>query len=289
MVEGTRRPVLGDSTDDQKRHLNSLEDCFAWAQSKVDRKDAERLLEHVFSTTTSQLYTNPSLQVTAESAKDFSTCVNRRSRGEPVEYITEECYFWTHKLRVTPNVLIPRPETEVLVETALQFLQNGDRVLDLGAGSGAIALALSSELNLKVVAADIDLNALTLSRDNADRLGLDVEMIHSDWYSSVKGSFNVIVSNPPYVAASDPLLTQSELCYEPRVALASRKNGLEALETVILGSTKFLDKGGHLLVEHGFDQRDPVIDFFKRAGFCNIKTRNDYGTIPRVVIGERGE
>ena len=247
--------MIGDSTDDQTRDLNSLGDCFVWARSKVGRRDAERLLEYAFGTTSSQLYTNPMLHVTSDSAKYLSGLVSRRSNGEPVEYIIEECYFWTQKLRVTSDVLIPRPETEVLVESALQFLQDGDRVLDLGTGSGAIALALSSELNLRVVAADIDLNALTLSRDNADRLGLDVEMIQSDWYSSVQGLFNVIVSNPPYVSASDPLLTQSELRYEPRVALASSKNGLEALETVIFGATEFLEKGGHLLVEHGFDQR----------------------------------
>ena len=271
------------------QRYNRLEKCFAWARSKIGRRDAERLLEHVLGTTTIQLYTNPTLHVAPKAFKDLSELVDRRSRGEPVEYITEECYFWTQKLRITSDVLVPRPETEVLIESALQFLRDGDRVLDLGTGSGAIALALSSELNLKVVAADIDLNALDLSGNNAERLGLDIELVQSDWYSSITGTFDVIVSNPPYVAAGDLLLTQSELCFEPRAALASGNNGLEALETVIHGSTKFLEKGGHLLVEHGFDQRDPVLNLFKRAGFSNIETRNDYGHKPRVVFGERGE
>ena len=278
-----------DSTEDQTHHLNNLGNCFACARSKIGRRDAERLLEHVLGTTTSQLYTNPSLHVPTEAIKRLSGLVLRRSRGEPVEYITGDCYFWNQELQVTPEVLIPRPETEILVESALQFLRDGDRVLDLGTGSGAIALALSSELNLRVVATDIDPNALILSRENADRLGRDVELIQSDWYSSVEGLFDAIVSNPPYVSESDPLLTKSELRYEPRVALATGKNGLEALETVILGSTKFLRKGGHLIVEHGFDQRDSVLSLFDRSGFVNIVSRNDYGQLPRIVFGERGE
>ena len=281
--------MLGESTENQTHHLTSLGACFSWARSRVGRRDAERLLEHALGTTTSQLYTNPTLCVTTKTASYFYGLVSRRSRGEPVEYITEECYFWTHKLKVTPDVLIPRPETEVLIESALQCLQNGDRVLDLGTGSGAIALALSSELDLEVLATDIDQDALDLSRENASRLGLEVELVHSDWYSSIEGLFDVIVSNPPYVASDDPLLTQSDLRYEPRLALASEENGLEALETVILGSTEFLEEGGWLLVEHGYDQRDQVISMFSKAGLRCINCRNDYGDIPRVVFGQKGE
>ena len=288
-VESTRHPVLGESTEIQAHELNNLGNCFVWARTKVGRRDAERLLEYAFGTTTSQLYTTPSLQVTAEAAKNLSVWVNRRCRGEPVEYITEECYFWTHKLRVTPDVLIPRPETEILVESALKFLKDGDHVLDLGTGSGAIALALGSELNLKVLGTDIDLDALSLSQENADRLGLEVELVRSDWYSSVEGRFDVIVSNPPYVAVDDPLLTQSELRYEPQIALASGNNGLDALETVILGSSDYLKEGGSLLVEHGHGQRDQVLSMFSRAGFRSINCRNDYGGIPRVVFGQKGE
>lgn len=281
--------MLGKSTEVQTHELNNLANCLVWARAKVGRRDAERLLEHVLGTTTSKLYTNPSMHVTTEDAMFFSGLVSRRSQGEPVEYITEECYFWTHKLRVTPDVLIPRPETEVLVETALQFLQNGDRVLDLGTGSGAIALALSSELNLRVVGTDIDRNALDLSRENVDRLGIDIELVQSDWYSSVEGRFDVIVSNPPYVASDDLLLTQSDLRYEPRIALASEKNGLGALENVVLGSTEYLEEGGWLLVEHGYDQRDQVLCMFSKAGFHDINRRNDYSDIPRVVFGQKGE
>ncbi len=281
--------MLTDTTEDQTNHLKNLGDCFAWARSKIGRRDAERLLEHVLGTTISQLYTNPSLQVTDEAAKRLSELVSRRSGGEPVEYITEECYFWTQKLRITSDVLIPRPETEVLIESALQFLQDGNRVLDLGTGSGAIALALSSELNLRVVATDIDLNALNLSRENSDRLDFDVELVQSDWYSSVEGLFDVIISNPPYVAIGDPLLTKTELRYEPRSALASNKNGLEALESVIFGSTEYLEEGGSLLVEHGYDQRDQVLNMFNKAGFHNIGCRNDYSDNPRVVFGQKRE
>lgn len=281
--------MLGKSTDVQTHELNNLANCFVWAQTKVGRRDAERLLEHVLGTTTSQLYTNPSMHVTTVDATFFSGLVSRRSQGEPVEYITEECYFWTHKLRVTPDVLIPRPETEVLVETALQFLQNDDRVLDLGTGSGAIALALCSELDLNVVGSDVDSSALDLSRENVDRPGIDIELVQSDWYSSIEGPFDMIVSNPPYVASEDPLLTQSDLRFEPRIALASEKNGLGALENVILGSTECLEESGWLLVEHGYDQRAQVLSMFSKAGFRNINCRNDYSDIPRVVFGQKGE
>lgn len=269
--------------------ITYLGTCFAWARNQVGRLDAERLLEHALGTTTVQLYTDSSMHIDAESVKRLRELVNRRSSGEPIPYITEECYFWNQKLRVTPSVLIPRPETEVLVETSLGYLQEGDRVLDLGTGSGAIALALRSEMCLRVLASDIDESALNLCKENARRLNLDIEVVQSDWYASITGLFKLISSNPPYVASNDSRLSHSELRFEPRIALASERNGLQALQTVIMESPRFLEKKGVLVVEHGHDQREPVLDLFKKAGFRNIRYRNDYGAHPRVATGERGE
>ncbi|MCY3885097.1 MAG: peptide chain release factor N(5)-glutamine methyltransferase [Gammaproteobacteria bacterium] len=278
-----------DTSEQLIKYPNALGDCFSLAREKIGRRDAERLLGHVFGTSTTQLYSSPKMHVTHDEAQVFFDLVERRRHGEPIEYMTQKCYFWTQKLRVSPAALIPRPETEVLVEAALQLLRDGNRVLDLGTGTGAIALALRSELELQVVASDISVEALELCAENANQLNLAVETLRSDWYSAVGGSFDVIISNPPYVANDDPVLTQSSLRYEPLKALASEKNGLGALETVILGSKPYLVDGGWLLVEHGYNQREEVLGLFNEAGFRNIDCRSDYNDNPRVIFGEKSE
>lgn len=278
-----------NTTEQLTKCLNNLGDCFAWARDQIGRGDAERLLGHVLGTSTVQLYSDPKMHVTQHRARRVFDLVTRRSHGEPIEYITQTCYFWTLELRVTPSVLIPRPETEILVETALQLLRRGNRILDLGTGTGAIALALRSELELQVVASDISVEALELCAENANRLNLAIETLRSNWYSNIVGPFDVIVSNPPYVADDDPILTKSNLRFEPRAALASENNGLDALEKVVMGSKQYLVNGGWLLVEHGYDQREEVLGFFGEAGFRNIECRSDYSNNPRLVLGERSE
>lgn len=246
---------------------------------------------HVLDATRTQIHLQPNRTLTPDQVGQFCSLIAHRQDGVPVAYITQESYFWKQKLHITPNVLVPRPETELLVETALNLLQDGDRVLDLGTGSGAIALALLSELELHVVATDVDTDALDVCRTNATWLGLRVQVVQSDWYSSVHCDcdFDVIVSNPPYVSADDPRLLRSEIRHEPLVALASGTDGLDALRTVVAGARHHLVEGGWLIVEHGYDQRQEVVKLFEAAGFKDIQCLDDLAQIPRVVFGKRCE
>ncbi len=244
---------------------------------------------HGLNVTRVQIYAYPNLEVTPSQASRLRNLIAQRREGTPVAYITGKSHFWNQELFITPDVLIPRPETELLVESALNRLCEGDRVLDLGTGSGAIALALRSELNVDVVATDIDPNVLEVCRTNASRLNLCITMVESDWYSAITGSFDAIVSNPPYVASGDPRLFQSEIRHEPLMALSSGIDGLDALRKVISGAPDYLVVGGSLIIEHGYNQRAEVLNLFKLAGFKDIQCLDDLSHTPRVVFGKCGE
>lgn len=244
---------------------------------------------HGLKITRVQLYAYPNLKVTPVQASRLRYLISERRDGTPVAYIIGKSHFWNQELYITPDVLIPRPETELLVETALNHLCEGDRILDLGTGSGAIALALRSELNVDVVATDIDPNALEVCRTNASQLNLSIAMVESEWYSAIKGRFDAIVSNPPYVASGDPRLLKSEIMHEPRIALSSGNDGLDALRKVILGAPDHLVEGGLLIIEHGYNQRTQVLNLFKLAGYKDIQCLDDLSHTPRVVFGKRGE
>ncbi len=241
---------------------------------------------HVLDATRTQIHLQPNLTLTSHQEDRFFDLIAQRQDGVPVAYITREAYFWKQKLHITPKVLVPRPETELVVETALSLLQDGDRVLDLGTGSGAIAFALRSELDVDVVATDVDTDALDVCRTNASRLGLCVQIVESNWFSAIAGNFDVIVSNPPYVGAGDPRLLDSDIRHEPLVALASGSDGLDALRTVVAGAARHLVKDGWLIVEHGYDQRQEVVKMFEAAGFKDIQYLDDLARIPRVAFGK---
>jgi release factor glutamine methyltransferase len=188
--------------------------------------------------------------------------VQRLADGEPLAYITGERGFWDFVVEVTPSVLIPRPETETLVEQALARLAPGDRALDLGTGSGAIAIALAR---------------------NTARLAPSIELRESDWFAKVPERFQLITANPPYVAAGDPHL--AALHYEPREALVSGPHGLDDLAIIIADAPTHLTVGGWLMVEHGYDQADPVAEGFQAAGFDAVSLITDLGGQPRVTMG----
>jgi release factor glutamine methyltransferase len=188
-------------------------------------------------------------------------------------------------LTVTPAVLIPRPETETLVEQALSRIRPGDRLLDLGTGSGAIAIALARHTESTVVAIDRSEAALTVARANAARLDVDVEFKLSCWFEDLDGVFNLIVANPPYVAAADPHLPA--LRFEPAEALIGGPDGLLELARIITGAPDYLNAQGWLLVEHGYDQAEGVAELFRRTGFKSIELVHDLGGQPRVTIGQR--
>jgi len=251
--------------------------------------DARLLLQAVLGHDHAWLITHNTAPVDADDTKRFHEWIRRRARSEPVAYIIERKAFWTIELKVTRDVLVPRPETELLVEHALDRvpLSESVSVLDLGTGSGAVGLAVAAERPLcKVTATDASQTALRIAEQNKGRLGLrNIDFRHGDWYDAIGNDrFAVIACNPPYIADSH---YAAALSYEPRDALLSGSRGLDALETVIEGAAAHLEPGGWLLVEHGYDQETAVQDLFNQAGLETTTTHRDNTGHPRVTGGRR--
>ncbi len=257
------------------------------------RLDAELLLAHVLDVSRANGGARDERVLTPEEQGDFERLLERRLAGEPLAYLTGTREFWSLELEVTRDVLVPRPETELLVEWGLSFPRTRESsILDLGTGSGAIALAIASELpQARVLASDISAAALAVARRNAARLAItNVEFIESDLYkrldSRFRGNdgFELIVSNPPYVAEGDPHL--AELKFEPSIALTSGADGLAALRAIVAGARQHLRAGGWLLVEHGATQAAAVRELFARAGFARVETRRDLAGHERATGGQ---
>jgi len=268
----------------------------ALAQSGLVPVDAQVLLAYVLANTRAWLAAHPEESLTPDEAARFFSLARRRRNGEPIAYLTGTREFWGLSLLVTPNVLIPRPETETLVERALIRIpaDRESNVLDLGTGSGAVALALARERpQARIVATDVSEAALRVADANARRLGIyNVEFVRSDWYSGLalppdRPAFDVIVSNPPYIAATDPHLGEGDLRYEPMPSLTPGGDGLSALVTIVAGAPARLDPDGWLLVEHGYDQQDAVRALFESAGFADLESTRDLAGIVRVCAGRR--
>lgn len=262
----------------------------ALASSALARIDSEVLLAHAIGRDRAWLAAHPEAALTSEEASHFAVLARRRRDGEPVAYLTGRREFWGLALDVDPSVLIPRPETETLVETALSILPSDRpvRVLDLGTGSGAVALAIARERpRAAVLATDCAPEALSVARHNAARLGItNVTCACGDWYRAVAASrFDLIVSNPPYVADGDPHLAEGDLRFEPRAALAAGVHGLDALRPIITGAASHLVPGGWLAVEHGYDQAGATRRLFGAAGLDAFRAARDLAGIVRVAIG----
>lgn len=251
--------------------------------------DAEVLLAFVLETKRSFLYANPELELPHRCTETFKRLVKKRARGQPVAYLTGETEFWSLPLGVSPAVLIPRPETELLVEAALEKIPQGPgwRLADLGTGSGAIALAFASERRCcEIHATDISEAALSQAQENANSLGFkNVHFHHGSWAEPLTGRFNLIVSNPPYVDANDPHLKQGDLRYEPREALTPGQDGLSSLREIARVAKPFLTEAGWLMFEHGWEQGAMVRQILQDQGFSNIETRQDLQGHDRVTIG----
>ncbi|HUL64698.1 MAG TPA: peptide chain release factor N(5)-glutamine methyltransferase [Burkholderiaceae bacterium] len=248
--------------------------------------EARALLAHALASPREALVAHPEREVNRDAARKFEDLVARRRSGEPLAYLVGEREFYGRPFVVTAAVLIPRPETELLVQLALEHARGlaSPKVLDLGTGSGCIAISLALELNsAEVLATDIRAAALAVARANAARLGARVHFIESDWYSAVVDRFDLIVANPPYVAEGDPHL--SDLRYEPQSALVASDSGLACLRPIIAGAPAHLKPAGKLLVEHGYDQAAAVQEIFATAGFEAIKTDRDATGIERVTSG----
>lgn len=253
------------------------------------RLDAELLLADILNKPRSHLYAWPEQSLSPDQRRRFLNAIDRRVAGEPIAYLTGHREFWSLDLRVMPGVLIPRPETELLVELALDFLpETTCKVADLGTGSGAIALALASERpNWKLTATDLDNTALETARDNARALQLgSLNFVTGDWYEALpERNYQLIISNPPYVADRDPHLKHGDVRFEPQTALTSGKDGLRDIRHLIAGAADYLNPGGWLMLEHGYNQAQSVIRLFKQAGFTSVETRHDLAEQPRVTIG----
>ena len=267
-----------------------LAEAAASSAGREGQRNAELLLQHALGRSRAWLYAHGNDAIDAETATRFRVLLTRRVAGEPLAYITGHREFWSLDLEVTSDVLIPRPETELLVELALQRMPPGAslRVADLGTGSGAIALAIARERpQARVFAADASAAALALAQRNAERLAIrNTAFGRGDWFGALHNDrFDVIVSNPPYIAANDPHLGQGDLRHEPRAALVSGADGLDAIRTITAGAPAHLLPGGWLLLEHGFDQGPAVRGLLQQSGFVEVFTALDLEQRERVSGG----
>jgi release factor glutamine methyltransferase len=255
------------------------------------RLEAQILLGHTLGQARAWLIAHADDAPTPAQAGQFFALLQRRLGGEPVAYLLGEREFYGLAFRVTPAVLIPRPETELLVELALARMPAGHpcRVLDLGTGSGAVAVALALQRPAaEIIAVDQSAAALAVAEDNAARLGThNLRFLHGDWYAPLGESrFELIVSNPPYIAAADPHLAQGDLRFEPAVALASGADGLDDIRAIIRGAAAHLQSGGWLLFEHGYDQAAACRQLLVQAGFQQVASAADLAGIERVSYGQ---
>ncbi|MCD9028931.1 peptide chain release factor N(5)-glutamine methyltransferase [Luteimonas sp. BDR2-5] len=271
----------------------SLDALLRAAGARIDPLDARWLLAHAAGQSPGWLFAHATDAAPPGLAARFEALVERRAAGEPVAYLTGRRGFWTLDLAVTPDTLIPRPETELLVELALARLPHaqGVRFADLGTGSGAIALAVARERDdVAVVATDASAAALDVARANAIAHAPGrVEFRHGDWFAPLAGErFDVIASNPPYIAARDAHLQQGDLRFEPSSALASGHDGLDAIRVLVAGAPEHLRAGGWLLLEHGFEQGAEVRALMRGHGFDDIATARDLEQRDRVTLGRIG-
>jgi release factor glutamine methyltransferase len=259
-------------------------------RDRIDPADAELLLAHALGRSRTWLLAHGDDDIAPDDAARFEALVERRTAGEPVAYLTGSRGFWTLDLAVTPATLIPRPETESLVELALERIPVGVEacVADLGTGSGAIALAIAKERpRARVLATDASSDALAVARENARRNGIgNVEFRHGDWFAPLVGeTFGLIASNPPYIALGDPHLGEGDLRFEPASALSSGSDGLDAIRSIVRDAPSYLRAGGWLLLEHGWEQGEAVRALLRDAGFVDIVTEHDLEGRERVSLG----
>jgi release factor glutamine methyltransferase len=259
--------------------------------TQAARLEAELLLAACLDRPRSHLFAWPEKAVGPRRRERFEALVERRAAGEPVAYLLGRREFWSLSLTVTPRTLIPRPETETLVALALEMIpaHSALRIADLGTGTGAIALSIARERPCcDIIATDISADALSVAVCNAARLGLaNVRFVRASWCGAFAAAFDFILSNPPYVAETDPHLAKGDLRFEPRTALAAGPEGMDAFHRIVPDAYARLRPDGWLMVEHGHDQGEKVRCLMKREGFREISGRTDAAGLGRVALGRR--
>ncbi|KQN73144.1 protein-(glutamine-N5) methyltransferase, release factor-specific [Duganella sp. Leaf61] len=259
-------------------------------QALLDALDWRVLLCHALNATRVGLITGSERALTSDEAQRFGDLVQRRLAGEPVAYLVGQREFFGLPFEVSGAVLIPRPDTELLVELTLDRLPQGGRVLDMGTGSGAIAVSLAhTRRDADVTALDVSADALAVARRNAEANGARVTFLHSDWFAALADTppFDIIASNPPYIASGDRHLSEGDLRYEPVGALTDHADGLSALRILVAGAPAHLVQQGWLLMEHGYDQAEAVRALLATAGYTDVQSWRDIADIERVSGGRR--
>ncbi len=258
--------------------------------SGLPRLESRMLLEFVLQKPRAWLLAHDTDPLSPQLTDFFLVLAAKRRAGHPMAYLVGEREFRGHLLKVTQDVLIPRPDTELLVDVGIEAVDRAQAqsLLDLGTGSGAIAVSLAlARPHLRVVASDLSEKALAVAQHNAMALGAKIQWWQGDWYEAIpaEGLFDIIVSNPPYIAASDLHLTQGDLRFEPRSALTDEADGLNALRCIIAGASAHLNPGGQIWLEHGFEQAVAVSELLSDAGYRRIATHRDLSGNPRVTGG----
>ncbi|WP_020210870.1 peptide chain release factor N(5)-glutamine methyltransferase [Gilvimarinus chinensis] len=271
---------------------DALKQATEQLQSASDsaRLDAEVLLAFVCQRDRTYLYTWPEKELDALQQDQFFAFIEARGQGEPIAYLIGTQEFWSLPLRTAKDTLIPRPETELLVETVLQLgVAESARVLDLGTGTGAIALALAAEKkHWCITAVDKMPGAVALAQANSQRLNLPIRVLQSDWFRALENAepFDVIVSNPPYIADTDLHLQQGDVRFEPYTALTSGADGLDDIRLITVRAPQFLTAGGWLLFEHGWQQAGQVQQLLQQAGFARVRSEKDLAGHQRITLGQ---
>jgi release factor glutamine methyltransferase len=256
-------------------------------ESSSPRLDVEILLMHALGKNRFFIYAWGEYELKPFEITKFKELFKERLRGKPIAYLIGKREFWSMPFLVNEHTLIPRPETELLVEVALNYLPKNGVVFDMGTGSGCIALAIKKERpDCRVIGIDKSLNSLNIAKQNAQHLNLEIEWIESDWFSKVEIKADIIVSNPPYIAINDRHLMQGDVRFEPQSALVSGKDGLDDLIYLIDKSRNFLNPKGWLFLEHGFDQGFVINSLLKTACYTKIKTHQDSNGQDRVSGGQ---
>ncbi|RUR11367.1 peptide chain release factor N(5)-glutamine methyltransferase [Legionella sp. km772] len=279
--------------------MNEIKTALTWALTVLNkapdaRIETEILLAYVLRKNRAYLFTYPEQKLTAEQKAHYTQLVTKRGEGTPIAYLTGEREFWSLNLTVTPHTLIPRHETERLVELALELLpaQASLNILDLGTGSGTIALALASERpHWQITACDKSKEALEIAKANAKQLKLtNISFYESDWFSALPpSSYHAIVSNPPYIAPNDPHLQQGDVRFEPLSALISEENGLADIQKICTEGYNHLLANGLILLEHGYDQKNAIRAILNKLGYCKEDCWQDISGQDRVSGGWKPE